>query len=134
MKKNMFYVLVVALAVVLVGCDNKQREIEKALEEVNKECPMYIDEGMTIVNVEADDNYIIYNVTVDDDIYDIASMRTFSEVLKHEMRKELVSAVGVGDLRDFVNEYDMGLKYIYKSSDEELEIVFTTSELKQILN
>lgn len=134
MKKNMFYVLVVALAVVLVGCDNKQREIEKALEEINKECPMYIGDGLTIVNVEADDNYIIYNVTVDDDLYDIAFMRTFSEVLKQGIRSELVSGVGVDDLRDFVNEYDMGLKYVYKSSDDKMEVVFTNSELKEIFN
>lgn len=108
-------------------------ECNVALE--NSQCPLTIDEGMTITRAYDDGSNLIYECRIDEQMYDI-------EMLKYnesEMKKSIKSVFNEPMTSRYINlcsSLDKGLIYRYNgdTSGKSVDIIFTPEELREAIN
>ena len=68
MKKILLTLFIIPL---LFSCnDMKKAFLLEISKEVNKDCPMFIDEGITLINTTTLDDFIVYNIEMDTENYE----------------------------------------------------------------
>lgn len=111
---------------------SKSGEIEFAIEEINKETPLKIDEGVNLQKVEIEGNNIIYyyelGMVLKSDFEDYV-LNLYNKSLKYSEIQSIINEIDP-DLNNFVNTcFDAGynLKYVYLDDIQEVLYEFEIS-------
>ncbi len=130
--------LIIALAVVVAGvaftsCGSKTSKndamLNIALEQINKQLPADLGDGLTMDKVDLTPEYVVYNYTYDEN--EIPELAGDKEVMRAELKKQLEAGQDVRAFCDAVKETGRGIRYHYvgQPSGKELDITFENDEL-----
>lgn len=122
----------VMMAMSVTSCGNvKDKAMEMAIEEINKQLEGQSMPGIKKMNLSADDNYVIYNYVVDEEQADINQMKSSADQQKAEIMKSVIRDPNQKKFIDMVKLTDRGMKFSYKGnkSGEGYEIVVEQNEL-----
>lgn len=143
MKKIQSYLYVLALVVatsLFSSCDEiVNRTLQSSIDEVKKELPITIDEGLVIDDITLGENGIVYHVTVDEDIYDMDAVKSVSSDIKKSMLDEWEESINDDqEMKDFIEaavdfEKPINYKYEGNTSGNVVRIKISVNEMKQIL-
>lgn len=133
MKTRIFLKTMVALlcTMLMVACTPEKR-LETAVKSLNKECPMYLEDGLTITEIEYTGNYVTYYYEGDDEMYNF-SQDLVTTALKDEMIGTLrLQALTNSDVEEFIQtlrDAQVGIIYHYFTSSSSMDVVIEYTEL-----
>lgn len=133
MKTRIFLKTTVALlcTMLMVACTPEKR-LETAVKSLNKECPMYLEDGLTITEIEYTGNYVTYYYEGDDEMYNF-SQDLVTTALKDEMIGTLrLQALTNSDVEEFIQtlrDAQVGIIYHYFTSSSSMDVVIEYTEL-----
>lgn len=122
---------VCALMAINTSCGVKDKALDAAVEEINKQLAEQKVPGIDSMALTVDDNYVIYNYVVDENVADISLMKAGSDVLKSELLSGIIRDPQQQTFVKLVKLSDRGMKFVYKGnkSDEEFVLVYENDEL-----
>ena len=138
MKKNLFTILMVAVAVFSLSCLSscgKEARMEKALEQVNEMLPMPIGNGLTMEKVVADGNAITYTVSCDESVLDMQMLEDNKKSLMEggiqALRTEKAKNKDMQELFDYCIESNKNFVYSYvgKPSGKTVTVTINPKEI-----
>lgn len=104
--------------------------LENQLAMENSRCPYLVDEGMEMVKVADEGNFIVYYCRMDEDMYEISALQYAQDEIKKNMRdlfKDPLMRKQLGVIRS------LGKGFVYRyygdQSGEKVDISFTSDEL-----
>lgn len=117
----------------------KKMSLENSIVMQNSTLPAKVDEGMVQTKVSIVDNNVIYYYELDEDLYDIKSMKKMPEELKDGIRQELKSMRKDPTIQrelQIMNALGMGYMYRYygKTSKDYVDVIFTSDELRKYIS
>lgn len=117
----------------------KKMSLENSIVMQNSTLPAKVDEGMVQTKVSIVDNNVIYYYELDEDLYDIKSMKKMPEELKDGIRRELKSMRKDPTIQrelQIMNALGMGYMYRYygKTSKDYVDVIFTSDELRKYIS
>lgn len=112
MKNNKFLVWgLVAILLALVSCSESKLQVQ--VELANKEFPMEIADGLTVDNLTIEGDYVVYNITVDEDVCDIGSLNRNKQQVKEDIMATLKSDASVSEFLKVCADANKGIAYKY---------------------
>ena len=101
--------------------------------ELNKEMPMFIDEGLTGTQAFAEGPNVVMEITVDEDVYDFSELKLYKSELKDMMRAGMLED---GDNEDFEVLADNNVGIIYRftgdQSGRSFDVSYSPNELRRM--
>ena len=138
MKKLFYSFFAVIAAIVLVGC-NGSTKVDVMAKLANAQCPVVVDETITLVKVGYDNGEFVYYYHIDDELLSVLSImeRDFcEEQLKEETKNGLNPGndAEVAELFDVLIDADASLVYSYCDYNdvEHYRVVFTPEEMAEL--
>lgn len=131
MKKLLLFFAIVAL---LTSCNSvTEAYLEADVSATNKQCPMSLENGLTLTKVENDSNYIKYYYEGDSDLYKFSD-DLVTEDMKNGIANELLSKAKIDasakKLVDALIKLRMGIIYhYYTSSGSAMDVVIESDRL-----
>ncbi len=121
--------------------DEEEKNYEAALQAhadlTNTQCPMEVENGVTLEQATVEDNYYVYNFTVDENVFTIEQLNTNKEQAKLEIAKTL-------DVRDPVvrlvimlcgkAEKGIAFRYCAEDNDNECFVAIEADEVRPLLH
>jgi len=137
LKSFMCMLLTVVCSAFFYSCQNLS--LEAAIEEMNKEMPTEVTEGMVGEGFTLGDNGIVCNITVDEELYDINEMKANAAEMKQGIIESLDESIHDDkDMKNFLklavdNNQPLNYKYEGNVSGETARVKISVNELKKIL-
>lgn len=127
-NKSKGFLCSVLIAFVLLGCsknDAVYKEVVKASQELNKQCPMVIDADTRLDNTTATDNPV--KLTYNYSVTTIAKkdVEAQLETIKKGMEERTKNIVDTNPQMKFYSENHVQLTYSYKDKNGEFLFDFT---------
>ncbi len=119
----------------LTDLDIKQMMLENQIVMANSQYPEKIDEGMEIVKMYDDGDNIVYECVLDENMYDIALIKTNGKYIKKNM-SALFDDPMMKRMIDLMCSLGKNLvfRYIGDKSNQSGDITFTTDEMNKYRN
>ena len=90
--KRLILALVAALSLLAVSsCNFSEKFIQLSIDQVKASCPMDVDEGLTMTDVNLIDGYVTYVYQCDENVYDFDVLTSQKPVVKDAVIAELQS-------------------------------------------
>lgn len=134
--KFMFIICALLSALVLNSCAPEYK-LEFAIGAASAECPIDLGDGITITNIDSEDNNVVYTCIVDESdsetlVSDMDNHRIRS-VMKESILSTLVNSSDP-DMNEFINlvkeaKYNIVYRYIGSLSNTKVDIVIYPHEL-----
>ena len=74
--KNLSFACLVALLFSLVACNNSQKQLDEFSKEINNRCPIVVNDVMSIVGSNTDDNQLVYKMLLNEDLLDMGTIKS----------------------------------------------------------
>lgn len=114
MKKFLFVLLAAITVFGVTSCGKSA--LEKDIEVSREDCPINIGvPGMSVTDIYLDGNNVVYEVEVDEDIYDLDELESMKHILAQTMAEALEEE------KDFDPDYYTFLKLV---TDENKNVVY----------
>ena len=112
----------------------EKKIISNQIRLENDKCPYDIDEGMTMTGVKEEDGYVVYTVIMDENLYDVASVKDLNNELKAAISAEFTD-IDIKEFLESLTSVNMGIKYRYKGSRSSAvnDVTFSAQELRRFL-
>lgn len=112
--------------------ERNARTISVMVDSNKSQCPMEVDEGMTMVDVFDDGKNVVFVYDVDEDIYDIDVMASNYLTMKNEMKSLFKTDAMFKSIGAQVSEAGYGMSYRYKgaTSGKYVDVTLTPGELR----
>ena len=109
------------------------------IETVNELLPEDLGDGLTQIEMQYDDNYLIYKYEIDEQQLTINEIKNEVDAIKLSFMETLKTnpdALGGENIMKAVEKADRGLKFIYegKTSKETVEVTISNFELMALMN
>ena len=133
MKKFLLSLFAVAMmTATFVSCDTNQ--LQREVDEIQKDLPMDMGEGMTIVSVALDDSYLVYTAEIDESLMGEEMMDFFianSDMLEESMFEVNEDDQDIKDLCKLCKDNNKGIayKFVGTITGKELTVKKEASEL-----
>lgn len=121
-------------AFAFVACNNTSK-LENAVKMANSECPIELGDYAEFTSIKYIDGKVQYILTVDDDLFDLRSIKENKQLAK----KQIIMALsnpnsGSRELIEIIKEADADLVIVYKGSKSGKKVVLeiTADELAQV--
>lgn len=134
--KFMFIICALLSALVLNSCAPEYK-LEFAIGTASAECPVDLGDGITITEIDSEDNNVVYTCIVDESdsetlVSDMDNHRIRS-VMKESILSTLVNSSDP-DMNEFINlvkeaKYNIVYRYIGSLSNAKVDIVIYPHEL-----
>lgn len=121
---------------VLAACGQKE-QLKKAVEEVNKQCPIDMGASGKVESVTYDGKNVVYTYVLQAGIFNMDAVKANSDALKSVIASGLRNpAKDLDEMLRLTIDTRSGLKYVYRdgSSGEEVDCVISTEELQALLD
>lgn len=136
--RRMMGFLVIICAAMLVACTSTtQLEIEVAAAAAD--CPMVLDNGFTITNIDTEDNNVVYECVMDESESDVLLSDMDVLEVRAELKEELLESIRTeklydDDIKDMVKlckdaNYNIIFRLIGSHSGYKMDIVLYSHEL-----
>ena len=90
--KRILLAVVAALSVMAVSsCNFSEKFIQLSIDQVKASCPMDVDDGLTMTDVNLIDGYVTYFYQCDENVYDFDVLTSQKPVVKDAVIAELQS-------------------------------------------
>ena len=128
------HVCIIALAAlsltVFNACNPAETIIKASIAAVNTQCPVQVDDGVTITSMEYEDSYLIYNIYFDDPA-------CFTEEMADELKESIVTSLreqaeadaNTAKLFESLKKIDAGMIFHLSSSLSTIDIILSPSEV-----
>ena len=112
--------------------------IENRVDIENSNCPLQLEEGMTMTRVELVDDYIVYYCEIDESLCDMNQFKRYQPELKENLRdyfKSLKNDLAMKNSCQSYVDQNIGIHYRYfgNKSKEYVDVIFTPQEISTIL-
>ena len=88
--KRILLAVVAALSVMAVSsCNFSEKFIQLSIDQVKASCPMDVDEGLTMTDVNLIDGYVTYVYQCDEEVYDFDILTNQKPAVKEAVIAEL---------------------------------------------
>ena len=74
--KNLPFTCLMALLLCLVACNNSQKQLDEFAKGINNRCPIVINDAMSIVGSNTDDNQLVYKMLLNEDLLDMGTIKS----------------------------------------------------------
>lgn len=74
--KNQPFACLMALLLSFVACNNSQKQLEEFSKEISNRCPIVINDAMSIVGSNTDDNQLVYKMLLNEELLDMGTIKT----------------------------------------------------------
>lgn len=74
--KNLPFTCLMALLLCLVACNNSQKQLDEFAKGINNRCPIVINDAMSIVGSNTDDNQLVYKMLLNEDLLDMGTINS----------------------------------------------------------
>lgn len=121
MKKSLLFALVLAVITLGLTSCTKSSQLELAVEQANKECPIHSGDGETIESITYEDHNIVYTISIDEDVLSDEGIKLIEEnkdVIKTDMLNSFRTDSDK-DMTDFIKlckEADAGIDFKFVGS------------------
>lgn len=98
--------------------EESSTSIENVIKYANEDLPETIDEGMILTKIVLEGDYVVYIVSIDEDVYDINEINKKKNEIKKEIKSTLIT--DDSDIASFLKickNYNKGIAYRYIGSD-----------------
>ena len=115
--------------------DLYHRLIRRSVEESRNMCPKRMKYGVEMTNVYEKNNYIMYDISVDEDLFPISSFKSSKKEMRDLLEVNMFNDSAMVEFVKMVAEVGNGVIYNYvgKTSGERLPIVFNNGELRNLI-
>ena len=108
------------------------------IENSKKSCPLDMQNGMVMTDIELVDGILLTEITVDEDRYSMAALESSMTTIRQNMinliqQEQDMLTVEIANCLVKTNN-GMGYVYIGNKSQHAVKLVFTSEELKAIMN
>lgn len=130
MKKNLFSIVLVMVALLLTGCNMSKSKLATEVASANATCPQKVDDGMTITSVEMDGDMVVFTYETNEQAFNNVSSNYKDPVLSKMMLGSIVAGLDKA-FRDELVASKVGVKcvYICKSNGAKKEVELNSKEL-----
>lgn len=110
--------------------EQANKQLSATITQVNATLPQVIDEGMKMIKMYSTDTYAVYEVELDEKLYDMNNFESQKKDVKDAMAEEF-SDPATASLLKLIKKTNRGLKYVYRGdkSGKEVQITFQSYEL-----
>lgn len=113
--------------------DSPAEFLKKLVNTSNVQCPMTIDEGLVIYELTIEGDYVVYNVNVDETLYNIDNIKENAAQTKETIKSTLIDSSDKAVVH-FINacknaKKGVAYKYIGSTSGESYQINIPLYEL-----
>ena len=89
MKKLLLAVIAALSLMTVSSCNFSEKFIQLSLDQVKASCPMDVDDGLTMTDVNLIDGYVTYVYQCDENVYDFDVLTSQKPVVKEAVMAEL---------------------------------------------
>lgn len=109
------------------------RFLQNLIEETNKEYPQKVEEGIHMIRVSLDDNYMVYQAECDEDVIDMDVLKMRQSNMKEAIKENL--SPSDPEIKMLMNacikaEKGLAYKYVGNTSGKTVYIRFSREELE----
>lgn len=128
-------IMAIAFTQGLASCSSKEKRFESAIEQLNKQLPMNLGNGMSLQKVTTDNNELVYNVKCREQIIDLDLLEESKDELKAgsiaQLKNEKKASKDFATLLEYCQEKGMKIVYRYKgsNSDKSVDITIDSKEI-----
>lgn len=127
--KNQPFAYFMALLLSLVACNNSQKQLDEFSKEINSRCPIVINDAMSVVGANSDDNQLVYKMLLNEELLDLGT-------IKSEEYKKLVaiSVANQGLLSDNLikNETSVLCSFTGSKSGVKYNVVLSPKDMETL--
>lgn len=139
MKKQISIFLLILLSSVCVKAQYPLQMLGSTIQNINRDCPMKIDDDMILTRVLNTKPYVIFETTVSEAEIDIPTAGKHKKELKkiyEKMLEEMAKKDDFASLLYLIAANDKGLRFrlIGNKTNKSLDIVFDQYELAPLVN
>lgn len=130
MKKLLTILTLFAMMLGTAACV-KSQSLESALNELNRQCPSYIGEGVTMTRAYDDGQHIAYEYRIDERIIDM-DLLSYNQYEVKQSIKSMLNSPKMKEGIDACIHYNKGLSvhYVGDTSGKSVVITFSLQELR----
>ncbi len=136
-KLAVLFLSIVSVAAMMTSCLTPEQKMQKSIEAANKECPMDLGGGLTMVSVTGEDNNLISTFEVNEETMGISVQLWNMPEVKDAMKKSMVELYKNGSNKDVAElskmckeaNYNLVFRFEGKPSGEVVEITVNADEL-----
>ena len=127
------------IAEILNDTDSTPEEtLNMIIENNKKSCPLDMQNGMVMTDIELVNGILLSEITVDEDLYSMSAMESNKALLRQDIieilqQEQDMMAVKMVEMLLKTNN-GMGYIYIGNKSKHTVRLVFTSEELRAIMN
>ena len=89
MKRFLLAVITALSLMTVSSCNFSEKFIQLSLDQVKASCPMDVDDGLTMTDVNLIDGYVTYVYQCDENVYDFDVLTSQKPVVKEAVMAEL---------------------------------------------
>ena len=94
--------------------DNADEILKGIVENGNLQCPMDIENGMTMEKMSVEGNYVMYDIKIDEDMYSIDALKSnISQAKQNLLNSNLFSDPMLAKMVEYCVKADKGIAYRY---------------------
>lgn len=130
--KKYLAALAAVFMVMLTSCDSSEVFIQAQTQAANMQCPMSLGSGLTMVSVEYNGPYVVYNVQGDESMYlfsqDLAT-DAMKDQIANTLRAQAALDKNVAKFIKALKEKHVGVIYHYYTDSSAMDVVVYPSRL-----
>ena len=130
--KKYLTALVAVFMVMLTSCDSSEVFIQAQTQAANMQCPMTLGAGLTMVSVEYNGPYVVYNVQGDESMYlfnqDLAT-DAMKDQIANQLRAQAALDKNVAKFIKALKEKNVGVIYHYFTDSSVMDVVVEPNRL-----
>lgn len=136
MKKAFLFCALLSATLVLTSC-GPEVKLEYQVGVASADCPMYVDDGLTITDIDTEGNNVVYTCVVDESDGE-TSVADFDDSFVRSMMKESIMDYIINNQDPDVKEltklvkaanYNVVYRYVGSHTNAKVDIVIYSHEL-----
>ena len=135
MKKILLAVIAALSLMTVSSCNFSEKFIQLSIDQVKASCPMDVDDGLTMTDVNLIDGYVTYVYQCDEDVYDFDILTNQKPAVKEaviaELKGQAETDKNVKAFLAALKQSETGLIYQYNipGADAPVEVQIEHTEL-----
>jgi len=136
-KLTVLFLSIVSVAAMMTSCLTPEQKIEKNVAKANKECPVEMGNGMTMVSMVIEDNNVITTCEVNEETLGMSIAIWNTPEVYNAMKKSVTDLYRNGEDKDVAAltnmckeaNYNIIFRFLGKPSGEKVEFTINADEL-----
>lgn len=136
-KLTVLFLSIITVAAMMTSCLTPEQKMQKSIEAANKDCPMDLGGGLTMVSMATEGNNVISTCEVNEETMGMSIALWNNPEIKDAMKDGMVKAFLNGGNKDVAEltkmckeaNYNLIFRYVGKPSGEVVDITINADEM-----